>query len=94
MDKEDFKQTLIKQYSDSIEVIITESKLIYPIVVKAHSISPTHIEIDYDELDSRVRKLLIAAKIDGLDEGIIWDLLERRLPEYLDFLNTGAKVAA
>lgn len=81
MNKDDFKQTLIKQYSDSIEEIIVESESVY------------RSQIDYDELDFRVRSLIKAAKVDGLDEGIIWDLLEHRVPEYINYLS-GMKIAA
>lgn len=81
MNKDDFKQTLIKQYSDSIEEIIVESESIY----RSH--------IDYDELDFRVRSLIQAARVDGLEEGIIWDLLEHRVPGYINFLS-GMKIAA
>ncbi|MDO9182662.1 MAG: hypothetical protein Q7U04_09650 [Bacteriovorax sp.] len=81
MNKEDFKQTLIKQYSEVIEEIIVESESIY----RSH--------IDYNQLDFRVRSLIVAAKVDGLEERIIWDILEHRVPEYLHFLN-GGKIAA
>jgi hypothetical protein len=81
MNKDDFKQTLIKQYSESIEKIIVESESVY----RSH--------IDYDELDFRVRGLIQAARVDGLDETVIWDLLEHRVPEYLNYLN-GMKIAA
>lgn len=81
MNKDDFKQTLIKQYSEVIEEIIVESESIY----RSH--------IDYNELDFRVRSLIQAARVDGLEETIIWDILEHRVPEYLNFLN-GMKIAA
>lgn len=81
MTKDDFTQTLIKQYSESIEEIIVESESVY----RSH--------IDYHLLDDRVRSLIQAARVDGLDEGIIWDLLEHRLPGYIDYLS-GGKIAA
>ena len=81
MTREDFKQTLIKQYSAVIEEIIIESESVY----RSH--------IDYSELDFRVRSLIKAAKVDGLDERIIWDILEHRLPGYIDYLS-GDKIAA
>ncbi len=81
MNKEDFKQTLIKQYSEVIDEIIFESELNH------------RLNIDYDQLDFRVRSIIKAAKVDGLDESIIWDILEHRLPEYMDYL-TGGKIAA
>jgi hypothetical protein len=85
MNKDDFKQTLIKQYSDSIEEIIVESETVYR----------THL--DFNELDYRVRGLIQAARVDGLEEGIIWDILERRVPDYYDFamrMSYGSKIAA
>lgn len=68
--KDDFKQTLIKQYSEVIEEIIVESETVY----RSH--------LDMDELDFRVRSLIQAARVDGLEETIIWDILERRVPDY------------
>ena len=81
MNKDDFMQTLIKQYSDSIEEIIVESE------------SEHRTQLNYDKLDFRVRSLIKAARVDGLDEGIIWGLLERRVPEYINYLS-GMKIAA
>lgn len=81
MNKDDFKQTLIKQYSEVIEEIIVESETVY----RSH--------IDYDILDDRVRSLIKAAKVDGLEEDVIWDLLEHRVPEYINYLS-GMKIAA
>lgn len=81
MNKDDFKQTLIKQYSEVIEEIIVESETVY----RSH--------IDYDILDDRVRSLIKSAKVDGLDEDVIWDLLEHRVPEYINYLS-GMKIAA
>lgn len=81
MNKDDFKQTLIKQYSEVIEEIIVESESVY------------RSQIDYHTLDNRVRSLLASAKIDGLEEDTIWDLLEHRIPEYINYLS-GGKIAA
>lgn len=81
MNKDDFKQTLIKQYSEVIEEIIVESETVY----RSH--------LDFDILDNRVRSLIQAAKVDGLEESIIWDLLEHRVPQYINYLS-GMKIAA
>lgn len=81
MTRDDFIQTLIKQYKESIEEIIVESESVY------------RSQIDYSLVDNRVRSLLQAAKVDGLEEGIVWDLLEHRLPGYIDYLY-GGKIAA
>lgn len=85
MNKEDFKQTLIKQYSEVIEEIIVESESVY------------RSQLDFNELDYRVRSLIQAARVDGLEEGIIWDILERRVPDYYNFAMSaayGTKIAA
>jgi len=70
MTKDDFKQTLIRQYSEVIEELIVESESIY----RSH--------IDYDELDTRVRSLLKAARVDGVEESVIYSILERKVPGY------------
>ena len=82
MNKDDFKQTLIKQYSEVIEEIIVESESVY----RSH--------IDYTELDFRVRNLIQAARVDGLDESVIWDMLEHRVPDYINYLTGQMKIAA
>jgi len=81
MTKEDFKQTLIRQYTDVIEEMIVESESNY----RSH--------IDYNELDIRVRTLLKAAKIDGLEESIVYSILERRVPDYFKKSSLTLKVA-
>lgn len=85
MSKDDFKLTLIKQYSEVIEEMIVESESVYR----------THL--DFNELDFRVRSLIKAARVDGLEETIIWDILSRRVPEYYAFAMNGfqqGKIAA
>lgn len=85
MNKEDFKQTLIRQYSEVIEEIIVESESVY------------RSQLDYHELDDRVRHLIQAAKVDGLEETVIWAILERRVPGYYDYAmraSYGTKIAA
>lgn len=73
MTKEDFKQTLIKQYSEVIEEIIVESESVY------------RSQLDFEELDYRVRGIIQAARVDGLEESVIWDILEKRVPDYYDY---------
>ena len=75
MNKEDFKHTLFQQYSEVIEELIVESESVY----RSH--------IDFGQLDTRVRTLIHAAKIDGLDESIIWDILALKVPDYINYLN-------
>ena len=81
MTTDDFKQTLINQYSAVIEGLIVESETVY----RSH--------IDYAELDFKIRTLIKAAKVDGLEETVIWEILQHRLPSYMDYLS-GGKIAA
>lgn len=71
--KDSFKQTLINQYSEVIEKIIVESETVY------------RSQLDFDQLDFRVRGLIQAARVDGIEEGVIWSILERRVPAYYEF---------
>ena len=85
MSKEDFKQTLIKQYSEVIEEMIVESETVY----RSH--------LDFNELDFRVKNLIQAARVDGLEESVIWDILSRRVPDYYQFVMnnySSGKIAA
>ena len=75
MNKEDFKHTLFQQYSEVIEELIVESESVY----RSH--------IDFEQLDMRIRTLITAAKVDGLDETIIWDILALKVPDYINYLN-------
>lgn len=70
MTKDDFKQTLIRQYSEVIDEMIVESESVY----RSH--------LNYEELDFKMRTLISAARVDGLEEKVIWDLLERRVPNF------------
>ncbi len=85
MSKDDFKQTLIKQYSEVIEEMIVESESVY------------RSQLDFNELDNRVRNLIQAARVDGLEEAVIWDILSRRVPDYYHFVMnnySSGKIAA
>ncbi|MBY0413405.1 MAG: hypothetical protein K2Q18_04540 [Bdellovibrionales bacterium] len=82
MNKDDFKQTLIKQYSEVIEEMIVESETVY----RSH--------LDFDQLDFRIRSLIQAARVDGLEEKIIWDILQRKVPDYYHFAINTYKIAA
>lgn len=81
MTKDDFESTLIKQYTESIDELIVESESVY------------RSQIDYFQLDFRIRTILKAAKVDGLKEELIWNIIERKVPGYIQHLN-GAKIAA
>jgi hypothetical protein len=82
MNKDDFKQTLIKQYSEVIEEMIVESETVY----RSH--------LDFNELDFRIRSLIQAARVDGLEETIIWDIVQRKVPEYYHYAMNSYKIAA
>jgi hypothetical protein len=84
MTKDGFLETLIAQYKDEIEEALDESEHIY------------RLTIDYEILDQKVLQLIQSAKIDGLDEKILWDLLQARIPSYVNYINfkvSGKKTA-
>lgn len=66
---------LIKKYKAEIEEILIECEHVY------------RSTIDYELLDSRVIELLEAAKDDGLEEKVIWDLLHSQIPSYVNYIN-------
>lgn len=82
MTREDFEFTLIKQYSDSIDRMIVESESVY------------RSQIDYTELDTRIQSIFKAAKVDGVKEEIIWNIIERKVPGYLSYLTGMQRKAA
>lgn len=75
MDRDQFLNTLIAQYKEEIEEVLIESEHVY------------RSTIDYDLLHSKVEELFRAAKVDGLDEKIVWDLLAARIPSYVNYVN-------
>lgn len=75
MDKDKFQETLILQYRDEIEEILVESEHVY------------RSTIDYDLLDQKVTELMNAAKVDGLDSTVLWEMIEKRIPSYVNFVN-------
>lgn len=87
MDNDDFISALTAQYKEEIEEILLESEHVY------------RSTIDYELLDQKVIELLNSAKIDGLSEKIIWDMLQARIPSYVNYVNykivskTGKKAA-
>ncbi|MBC7713115.1 MAG: hypothetical protein H7177_07235 [Rhizobacter sp.] len=84
MDRDSFISTLVAQYKEEIEELLVESELVY------------RSTIDYEMLDGKVEQLLRAAKVDGLEEKVIWDLLQSRIPSYVNYINyktTGKKAA-
>lgn len=84
MDRDSFTITLIAQYKEEIEGVLVECEHVY------------RSTIDYELLDSRVEELIRSAKVDGLEEKIVWDLLQQRIPSYVNYVNfksTGKKAA-
>ncbi|MDD4973139.1 MAG: hypothetical protein PHY93_02255 [Bacteriovorax sp.] len=84
MTKEGFLETLIAQYKDEIEEALVESEHVY------------RLTIDYEILDQKISQLVKSAKIDGFDEKILWDLIQARIPSYVNYINfkvSGKKVA-
>lgn len=85
MDKESFIDTLIAQYTEEIEEILLESEHVY------------RSTIDYELLDQKATQLIKCAMIDGLDEKTVWNLIQARIPSYVNYINykksTGKKIA-
>lgn len=84
MNRDSFTITLIAQYKEEIEEVLVECEHVY------------RSTIDYELLDTKVEELLRSAKVDGLEEKIVWDLLHARIPSYVNYINhktTGKKVA-
>jgi hypothetical protein len=73
--REEFIETLTAQYKEEIEEILVESEHVY------------RLTIDYELLDQKIEELIRSARVDGLDEKIIWDLLQARIPSYVNYLN-------
>lgn len=76
MTKDQFIETLLAQYKEEIEEILLESEHVY------------RLTIDYELLDQKVEELIRSAKIDGLQEKVIWDLLQSRIPSYVNYINS------
>ena len=84
MDRDSFTFTLIAQYKEEIEEVLVECEHVY------------RSTIDYEMLDGKVEELLRSAKVDGLEEKMVWDLLQARIPSYVNYVNfktTGKKAA-
>lgn len=75
MDRDSFVITLIAQYKEEIEEILVECEHVY------------RSTIDYEMLDGKVEELMKSAKVDGLEEKIVWDLLHHRIPSYVNYVN-------
>ncbi len=79
MMRDDFENVLINQYTEVVEELVVESESVY----RSH--------LNYDELEKRIEYLIKAAKVDGLDESVIWNLLERRVPGFVEAFRTPKK---
>lgn len=75
MDQHNFTLTLIAQYKEEIEGVLVECEHVY------------RSTIDYQLLDSRIEELIRSARIDGLEEKILWDLIQARIPSYINYVN-------
>lgn len=69
------QETLIARYRQEIEEILTESEHVY------------RLTIDYDLLEQKVTELLNDARQNGIEEKVIWNLLQARIPSYVNFIN-------
>lgn len=77
--REDFQNVLINQYAEVVEELVVESETVY------------RSKLDHDQLNQRVQNLIKAARVDGLDESIIWNLLERRVPAFVEAIRSPNK---
>jgi hypothetical protein len=75
MDRDSFIRMLIAQYKEEIEEVLVECEHVY------------RSTIDYEMLDIKVEELIRSAKVDGLEEKIVWDLLQARIPSYVNYIN-------
>lgn len=73
--REQFIDSLLAQYKEEIEEVLVESEHVY------------RLTIDYDLLHTKVEQILISAKENGLEEKVVWKLLQARIPSYVNFIN-------
>jgi hypothetical protein len=78
MNHDDFKITLIKQYRAQIEEIIIESEHAYK------------SSIDYEHLDMKFTELFKSASVDGIEDYQIWEMISKRIPSYINYVNAKA----
>lgn len=72
------------KYRNEIEEIIVESEHVY------------RLTIDYEILDMKINELIISANEQGVPEKVIWELVQARIPSYVNYKNykTTSKKAA
>ena len=75
MNRDEFINTLIAQYREEIEEVLMECEHVY------------RSTIDYELLEEKVEQIFSCARVDGLDEKIVWDLIQARIPSYINYLN-------
>lgn len=66
---------LKSHYLAQIDEIINECEHVY------------RSTIDYNLLNTKIDQLLVQAKVDGLEEKVIWEILHRRIPSYVNYIN-------
>ena len=79
MIRDDFENVLINQYTEVVEELVVESERVY------------RSQLDHDQLNQRIQNLIKAAKVDGLDESVIWGILERRVPGFVEAIRNPSK---
>lgn len=75
MGKDNFVLILVARYKDEVEEALLECEHVY------------RSSIDYELLDEKINHILTCAKVDGLDETLVWDIIQFRIPSYINFLN-------
>ena len=74
--KHGFQETLLAQYRDEIEKILVESESVY------------RSSIDYEILDKKIEDLIRCARVDGVEEKALWELIHARIPSYINYVNS------
>lgn len=69
------KDFLIASYKDQIEELICDCEHAY------------RLTIDYELLDTKIIELFNSAKNDGLSETILWEIIQKRIPAYINYKN-------
>ena len=82
MNREDFLDTVTRQYSEEIHAVYVECE------------SDSGRNVDYEKLNIRLRKLMTNAKVDGLSPKEYIELVKHTIPQACDHIAfTMTKVA-
>lgn len=81
MKREEFKEVLMRQYHNVIHQLIVECERL------------SQMNASYCDLDLRIRDLLNSAKRDGIDESVVWEIVQTKLPDYYE-KTLSCKIAA